>query len=304
MGYAFSDTPWRNIDFSTPESGDSALLDVFTLNENTNQNSLEAGKVDLNTRQPYVLAAVLSNAYVDDAQLPKAIANSGPSPTTGATLGSIQLGNAKNAALTIAQALVNRTTDSQDVSLGSGPLQNISELVGKYVSNNGTGLPNGTGFVANGMNSYAGFSGTATPAAGTVKPFTNPNWTTPTLETNLMNAYTGSASGLTPLGPFPTGATPATATGGSNTSGTAALPESLAYIQRLHEAPIRALANVGQTRVWNLMIDVIAQTGRFPSTATSLQSFVVEGERRYWVHVAIDRLTGKVLDEQVEVVKE
>jgi hypothetical protein len=52
------------------------------------------------------------------------------------------------------------------------------------------------------------------------------------------------------------------------------------------------------------MIDVIAQAGRFPSTATGLAQFNVEGERRYWVHVAIDRLTGKVLDEQVEEVKE
>ena len=52
------------------------------------------------------------------------------------------------------------------------------------------------------------------------------------------------------------------------------------------------------------MIDVIAQTGRFPSSASSLTSFNVEGERRYWVHVAIDRYTGKVLDEQIEEVKE
>jgi Tfp pilus assembly protein PilX len=75
-------------------------------------------------------------------------------------------------------------------------------------------------------------------------------------------------------------------------------------IERFHEAPIRALAAVGTTRVWNLMIDVIAQTGRFPSSASSLANFNVEGERRYWVHVAIDRYTGKVLDEQIEEVKE
>jgi hypothetical protein len=30
----------------------------------------------------------------------------------------------------------------------------------------------------------------------------------------------------------------------------------------------------------------------------------VEGEQRYWVHVGIDRFTGKIIDKQVEVVKE
>jgi hypothetical protein len=35
-----------------------------------------------------------------------------------------------------------------------------------------------------------------------------------------------------------------------------------------------------------------------------LSQFLVEGEKRYWVHVAIDRFTGEVIDRQVEVVKE
>ena len=52
------------------------------------------------------------------------------------------------------------------------------------------------------------------------------------------------------------------------------------------------------------MIDVVAQSGRFPSSASALDKFIVEGEQRYWVHVAIDRLTGQVLDQQVEVVQE
>jgi hypothetical protein len=32
--------------------------------------------------------------------------------------------------------------------------------------------------------------------------------------------------------------------------------------------------------------------------------FVVEGDQHYWVHVAIDRFTGQVLDKQIEVVNE
>jgi hypothetical protein len=54
-----------------------------------------------------------------------------------------------------------------------------------------------------------------------------------------------------------------------------------------------------------LLIDVIAQTGRFPPNATSLTNgFVVNGEQHYWVHVAIDRFTGWVIDKQIEVVNE
>ena len=37
---------------------------------------------------------------------------------------------------------------------------------------------------------------------------------------------------------------------------------------------------------------------------TDLKKFNVEGEQRYWVHVAIDRFTGQVIDKQVEVVNE
>jgi len=71
------------------------------------------------------------------------------------------------------------------------------------------------------------------------------------------------------------------------------------------ESIARALGDAGQTRTWNLMIDVIAQSGRYPPNATSLTNgFVVEGEQRYWVHVAIDRFTGQVIDKQIEVVNE
>ena len=34
------------------------------------------------------------------------------------------------------------------------------------------------------------------------------------------------------------------------------------------------------------------------------QKFIVVGEQHYWVHVAIDRFTGEVLDKQIEVVRE
>jgi hypothetical protein len=70
------------------------------------------------------------------------------------------------------------------------------------------------------------------------------------------------------------------------------------------ECVLRAFSDAGQTRTWNLLIDLIAQSGRYPSNASSLAGFVVEGEQHYWVHVAIDRFTGEVIDKQIEVVNE
>ena len=76
-------------------------------------------------------------------------------------------------------------------------------------------------------------------------------------------------------------------------------------VKARREVVPRAVSSVSQTRVWNLVIDVVAQTGRYKPNAQSLQNdFVVEGEQHYWVHVAIDRLTGQVLDKQIEVVNE
>jgi hypothetical protein len=69
----------------------------------------------------------------------------------------------------------------------------------------------------------------------------------------------------------------------------------------------RALAEVGQARAWNLMIDVIAQTGTYtPGTAdlTDPSKFIVQGEKRYWLHIALDRDDGSVLGTQLEEVIE
>jgi hypothetical protein len=76
------------------------------------------------------------------------------------------------------------------------------------------------------------------------------------------------------------------------------------YNKETRESVIRALCDSTQTRTWNLMIDVIAQSGRYPPNATSLANFVVEGEKRYWLHIAIDRFTGEVIDQQLEAVNE
>lgn len=70
------------------------------------------------------------------------------------------------------------------------------------------------------------------------------------------------------------------------------------------ETPLRALAAVTDTRTWNLCIDLIAQSGRIPRNARNLGQFLVEGEKRYWLHLAIDRFTGRIVDQQLEPVYE
>jgi Tfp pilus assembly protein PilX len=66
------------------------------------------------------------------------------------------------------------------------------------------------------------------------------------------------------------------------------------------ETPVRALAANISDRVWNLLIDVAAQSGHLGPQADGLEDFRVEGERRYWLHLAIDRYTGEVIDSQME----
>jgi len=75
-------------------------------------------------------------------------------------------------------------------------------------------------------------------------------------------------------------------------------------IKSKREAFVRALADVGTTRTWNLLIDIVAQTGNYPVNATSLSQFMVQGEKHYWLHVAIDRCTGEIIDQQLESVNE
>src|SRR5690606_5073937 len=75
-------------------------------------------------------------------------------------------------------------------------------------------------------------------------------------------------------------------------------------IKTQREAAIRAMAGSVQSRTWNLLIDLVAQSGRIPAGATGLDQFQVEGEQRYWLHIAMDRFTGEIIDEQIETVVE
>jgi hypothetical protein len=86
---------------------------------------------------------------------------------------------------------------------------------------------------------------------------------------------------------------------------TMALSPCLTTDQDSKDTFARALSEVTQTRTWGLLIDLVAQTGHYKPNATSLQNdFVVEGEKRYWLHIAIDRFDGTIVGQQLEEVVE
>ena len=77
-----------------------------------------------------------------------------------------------------------------------------------------------------------------------------------------------------------------------------------AAIKTRRESVVRALADVSNTRTWNLLVDLVMQSGRYATGATTVDRFSVDGERRYWLHLAIDRYTGQVVARSMEPVNE
>jgi len=209
MGYAFRDQPFKTIDFSSVNSPDAGLLDLFSVNDYNDASGMRAGVISLNTRQAPTIAAVVAST-IRREDTPRQLS----------------------------------TTSTPTPSPQPSPL---------------TAAP-------------------ATASASSIVAMTAP--APPATPAPLLNR-----AGLATLIANETG-----------------LGASVQKTQR--EALARALGETVQTRTWNLMIDVIAQSGRYPPTATGLDQFVVEGENRYWLHVAIDRFTGEVIDRQLEAVYE
>ena len=209
FGYAYnpySTTPGRTLDFASATSNDRAILDFFTYNSASNR----AGIVNLNTRNPYVLASIISGAWVQDPGheiLPP------PPPVPATTLVS------QSDALAAGQAIVQETTNTTS---GHGPALTRADVA-----------------------RLAAVAAAAVP--------------------------------------------------------------NLAGSDQAKQTIARALAETGQARAWNLMIDVIAQTGKYtPGTAdlSDPTKFIVQGEKRYWLHIALDRDDGTVLGSQLEEVTE
>ena len=209
MGYAFRDQPFRTISFSSLNSPDAGLLDLFSVNDYSDLSGMRGGVISLNSRQAPALAAVLTNTII-----------------------------------------------REDTPRTNNPAPVPSPLP------------------------------LASPAAKSVAT----SLTLSTIMTPLVNR-----AGLTTLIANETGLGPTA-------------PKT----QR--ESIARTLGEVDQTRTWNLLIDVIAQTGHYKPDAQGLGDFIVEGEKRYWLHVAIDRFDAaagggasnnvKVLGQQLEEVIE
>lgn len=75
-------------------------------------------------------------------------------------------------------------------------------------------------------------------------------------------------------------------------------------IKPYRESITRALVGMADTRTWNLLVDLIAQSGRFPAGESDPANFIVSGEKRYWLHLSIDRFSGRILSRQMESVPE
>ena len=75
-------------------------------------------------------------------------------------------------------------------------------------------------------------------------------------------------------------------------------------IGETREAVVRALADSSDTRTWNLMIDLVAQSGELSKSATSFQQFIVRGQVHRWIFLSIDRFTGEILHQSSEYVSE
>lgn len=256
MGYTFRGTPWKNIAFFLPETGDAALLDLFcitappaisggTLSSGSGSLSappLIAGKVNLNTRQEPVLRALLAGALKDEFLQTESL----PASTDAAKA---------------AAALLDRTTGTK---AWLGPLTNISELAGKLFGKDLSGL------------SASDPVYSSTVQRTSTEPNRNPDMQSG--KSQLSWHFTGYSADLDSV---------FSASKDRKT-------------QRLRESAIRALADCGQTRVWNLMLDLVVQAGGLTRNATSLASFQKNAEERVWVCLAIDRFTGQILEQKIE----
>jgi len=224
LAYTFRDVPWKNIDFAFSESGDTGLLDVFTIYENEGQadsaTPLVAGKVNLNTAPKPVLKALLAGTA---KYLPTDSSN------TFEDLDEID-------SLTERLVEYRSTAGSPNTSENgvNGPLRSLAELVGRVYSSGKSDF---------GEASFVGLH--------------------PEQVASGEDAVKG---------------------------------------ERI-SAVTRALADVGTTRTWNVMIDLVAQSGRIPKDR-QLQDFSVSSESRWWVFVSIDRFTGKILAHSVERIVE
>jgi hypothetical protein len=235
MGYAFRDQPFRTLSFSSINSPDAGLLDLFT--------TVAYGVTPTPSPSPSISPIT-------------------PTPTVTPRGGVISLNSFQAPALAAVLAGTIAREDTPRVNSSPGQSPSPAPILATVANNTATSLM------------LAGVLASPSPSP-------------------LLNRA-ALANLIATANPSPS---------------PSLLDVSIPKTQR--EAIVRALGEVDQTRTWNLLIDVIAQSGKYPPGATQLQDpndpskrFIVTGEQRYWIHVAIDRFTGEVLDRKIEVVNE
>ncbi len=196
MGYAFRDLPWKTMDFFTRNSGDTGLLDAFTIEATEGETPVVQGKVNLNSVSGPVLATLLQGT----GRLPD-----GTKPVSAAEASAI--------ASTIVQ---ERETH--------GPFTSVGDVVRRALS--------------------------------------------PT-EHNLSGTFNPAEHRKSEL-----------------------------------EAAIRTLSAIGDTRTWNFLLDLVVQSGRLPPNSSRPDQFTVRAEKRYWVHLSVDRFTGELIHQNWEPIHE
>ena len=68
------------------------------------------------------------------------------------------------------------------------------------------------------------------------------------------------------------------------------------------EGIVRQIAEVGQSSTLNLLMDLVVEEGKTVEVSPSKTKFIAGGRVHYWVSLAIDRLTYKIIDIEVEEV--
>src|SRR5205823_5020954 len=79
MGYAFRDQPFKTVDFSSANSPDAGLLDLFSVNDYSDPSSMRAGVISLNSHEATAIAAVLGST-IKREDTPRQPVSSSPTP--------------------------------------------------------------------------------------------------------------------------------------------------------------------------------------------------------------------------------
>ena len=274
MGYAFrGGMDWKSIDFSSDRSGDAALLEVF---------SLEEPVFSPQTAQVGVPKTGEIRSMVDRVVRGGKVNLNSPHPIV---LAQLFRDFPKDFTSDPANALWNISTDDKGTRFTDSQAVNLALNMAVVTQ--------------------ADWDATARPWAG---PLTS--------QEDLLERFVGNYKTARVYAKPTVQELQAGASWNADVRGIpgdfyydnsiAGSPVTLrdGLLKSRREAVTRALTGQGSLRTWNYMIDVVVQSGRYGPGAKNLADFSVGGQSRFWVHVSIDRTSGRILETHWESVKE